>query len=78
MTLFLGNGSIQIPGVRVTKLSLAGLIRDKDKNKSKSVKKPLKEVSVKLHDPNDFLSMFCNPDPFAATMTIDPFLARYF
>ncbi|OXU30298.1 hypothetical protein TSAR_016715 [Trichomalopsis sarcophagae] len=71
------NGTIQMSGVRIAKLSLSGLAagKDKDKSKTKPKTKPLKEASVKLHDPNDFLSMFCNPDPFAATMTIDPFLA---
>lgn len=74
--IFLGNGSIQIPGVKIAKLSLAGLSKSKDNAKKQSIKKQPEEVSVKLHDPNDFLTMLCNPDPFAATMTHDPFLAR--
>ncbi|XP_014235635.1 abnormal spindle-like microcephaly-associated protein homolog [Trichogramma pretiosum] len=66
------DGSVPgIPGIKISKLSLASLMKNKDKiAKNKSCK----EVSVKLHDPNDFLTMFCNPDPFAATMTHDPFL----
>lgn len=60
-----------IPGVRISNLSLAGISRKK-MNQSLNV---LKETSVKLHDPNDFVTKFCNPDPFAATMTEDPFLS---
>ncbi|KAJ8681161.1 hypothetical protein QAD02_016948 [Eretmocerus hayati] len=65
---------MQIPGVKIANLSLAGLIKNKNRNDCSSSKK-LKETSVKLHNPNDFLFMLCNPDPFAATMTQDPFLA---
>lgn len=60
-----------IPGVRIANLSLTGIGRKKI-NQSLSI---MKETSVKLHDPNDFVTKFCNPDPFAATMTEDPFLS---
>ncbi|XP_043476721.1 abnormal spindle-like microcephaly-associated protein homolog [Leptopilina heterotoma] len=60
-----------IPGVKIANLSLSGISRKK-LNQSLSI---LKETSVKLHDPNDFVTKFCNPDPFAATMTEDPFLS---
>ncbi|XP_011302287.1 protein abnormal spindle [Fopius arisanus] len=55
-----------IPGVKIGKLSLAKLHKPKEKPK---------EVSVKLHNPEDLISSVFNPDPFAATMTEDPFLA---
>ncbi|KAF7997710.1 hypothetical protein HCN44_008883 [Aphidius gifuensis] len=60
------GGGCTIPPVRIKKLSLAGL--------NKTVVKPQKkETIVKMYDPNEFI--FHNPDPFAATMTEDPFLA---
>ena len=68
MNCSLKRGQVSIPGVRITNLSLAGL------NKSHKEKSAKREVSVKLHDPEDFLTRFCNPDPFGATMTQDPFL----
>lgn len=68
----LGNSfKNSIPGVKIANLSLSGITRKKV-NQSLSI---LKENSVKLHDPNDFVRKFCNPDPFAATMTEDPFLS---
>lgn len=65
------NTSVSIPGVRIANLSLAGITR----NKASQPLKNKKETSVKLHDPNDFIMKFCNPDPFAATTTEDPFLS---
>ncbi|XP_058806578.1 protein abnormal spindle [Phymastichus coffea] len=63
-----------IPGVKIAKLSLAKQLSSAKKDDSLLKNSKKKEASVKLHDPNDFLTMFCNPDPFAATMTQDPFL----
>ena len=65
------NNSVSIPGVRIANLSLAGITRKKGNQSLKTQK----EISVKLHDPNDFIMKFCNPDPFAATTTADPFLS---
>lgn len=53
--------------VKITKLSLAGL-----HNTTKSLKKPT-EVSVKLQNSNDYFPII---DPFAAGMTVDPFLTH--
>ncbi|XP_066596221.1 protein abnormal spindle [Prorops nasuta] len=57
-----------IADVRMSRLSLANL-------KSKKYQPMTSEVSVKLHDPNNLTSQFCNPDPFAVTTIEDPFLA---
>ncbi|XP_012254838.2 protein abnormal spindle [Athalia rosae] len=67
------RGKVSIPGVQITKLSLAGVTRRKCNTESS--KGFENEVSMKLHDPDSFLTRLCNPDPFAATTTEDPFLA---
>ncbi|XP_015114162.1 protein abnormal spindle [Diachasma alloeum] len=56
-----------IPGVRVAKLSLSKLHKPREAR--------AKEQSVRLHNPEEIISSVFNPDPFAATMTEDPFLA---
>ncbi|XP_043275285.1 protein abnormal spindle [Venturia canescens] len=66
------HGQVSIPGVRIANLSLARL--NQSNIKEKSTRNEPKEMSVQLHDPNDYLTRFCNPDPFAATTTQDPFL----
>ena len=65
------NTNVSIPGVRIANLSLAGITRKKAVQSLKNQR----ETSVKLHDPNDFIMKLCNPDPFAATTTEDPFLS---
>ncbi|XP_015610094.1 abnormal spindle-like microcephaly-associated protein homolog isoform X2 [Cephus cinctus] len=67
------SNNVSIPGVRMKRLSLADITKKKTHNTS--TRNLIAEVSVKLHDPNEFLTKFCNPDPFAATTTEDPFLA---
>ncbi|XP_015522413.1 protein abnormal spindle isoform X1 [Neodiprion lecontei] len=67
------SGKVSIPGVRITKLSLAGVSRKRINSGLNRVFEP--ELSMKLHDPDDFFTTLCNPDPFAATTTEDPFLA---
>lgn len=74
MNCSIKRGKVSIPGVRIANLSLAGLTRGSNAAKDKSTRNEPKEVSVKLHDPNDFVTRLCNPDPFGATMTQDPFL----
>ncbi|XP_063972265.1 protein abnormal spindle [Diachasmimorpha longicaudata] len=56
-----------IPGVRVTKLSLSKLHKPKEPK--------IQEQSVKLHNPEQITFDVFHLDPFAATMTEDPFLA---
>ncbi|XP_012279874.1 protein abnormal spindle isoform X2 [Orussus abietinus] len=59
------------------KIQFKSSIKDLGKRKSqiKTNKSLCEKVSIKLHDPDDFLTSLCNPDPFAATTTEDPFLA---
>lgn len=35
-----------------------------------------KESNSKLQDTDNLFTKFCNPDPFAASVTEDPFLSR--
>ena len=75
--LDLDTGKVSgVPGVKISKLDLTSLLRGNNNKNVEKASNKSKEVSVKLRDPNDFMTMFCNPDPFSAAMTHDPFLAR--
>lgn len=67
------NVNLSIPGVRISKLSLANVIKKKTLDIAPDQSK---ENNSKLQDTDNLFTKFCNPDPFAACVTEDPFLSR--
>ncbi|XP_035738525.1 protein abnormal spindle-like isoform X1 [Vespa mandarinia] len=66
------NVNVSIPGVRISKLSLANVIKKKNLDIASNQSE---ENNFKLQDTDNLFTKFCNPDPFAACVTEDPFLS---
>ncbi|XP_014600851.1 PREDICTED: protein abnormal spindle isoform X1 [Polistes canadensis] len=66
------NVNLLIPEVRISKLSLANVIKKKNLN---VVSDQSKENNYKLQDTDSLFTKYCNPDPFAACVTEDPFIS---
>ncbi|KAK2581210.1 hypothetical protein KPH14_008009 [Odynerus spinipes] len=66
------NTNLSIPQVRITKLSLTNVIKTKNLNTTSDQSK---EDNSKFQNIDNLFSKFCNPDPFSACVTEDPFLS---
>ncbi|XP_015174315.1 PREDICTED: protein abnormal spindle isoform X2 [Polistes dominula] len=66
------NVNLIIPEVRISKLSLANVIKKKNPNVASDQSK---ENNYKLQDTDSLFTKYCNPDPFAACVTEDPFIS---
>lgn len=65
--------NVSIPGVKITKLSLANVMKPKNSN---IILDQTKENNFNnFQDTDNLFTKFCNPDPFAACVTEDPFLS---
>ncbi|KAI4502823.1 hypothetical protein M0802_001867 [Mischocyttarus mexicanus] len=66
------NVNLFIPEVRISKLSLANVIKKRNLNATSDQSK---EDNYKLQDTDSLFTKYCNPDPFAACVTEDPFIS---